>query len=86
MQYLSMRGRLVLINSVLGSIPTHYMSLFPILSKTLIKCTRLAGTSYGKEVATFTYYISSYGARSYNQKNKGGLDVSDFHNKRLHTK
>ncbi|XP_019239934.1 PREDICTED: uncharacterized protein LOC109219918 [Nicotiana attenuata] len=33
MRYLSMGGRLNLINSVLDSIPTYYMSLFPIPSK-----------------------------------------------------
>ncbi|WMV14557.1 hypothetical protein MTR67_007942 [Solanum verrucosum] len=35
MQYLSMGGRLTKINSVLGSIPTNSMSLFPLPGKTL---------------------------------------------------
>lgn len=32
-QYLSLGGRLILINSVLDSIPTYVMSLFPIPAK-----------------------------------------------------
>lgn len=35
LQYLSMGGRLTLINSVLNSIPTYYMSLFLMSSKVL---------------------------------------------------
>ncbi|KAM3327437.1 hypothetical protein P3S67_002563 [Capsicum chacoense] len=35
MQYLSMGGRLRLINNVLDSVPTHCMTLFPIPSKIL---------------------------------------------------
>lgn len=32
-QYLSLRGRFILINGVLNSIPTYFMSLFPIAAK-----------------------------------------------------
>lgn len=41
MQYLSFGGRLTLINSVLDSIPTYYMSLFPIPAKVLKQLDKL---------------------------------------------
>ncbi|WMV29386.1 hypothetical protein MTR67_022771, partial [Solanum verrucosum] len=41
MQYLSFGGRVTLINSVMDSIPTYHMSLFPIPAKVLEKLNRM---------------------------------------------
>ncbi|KAF3651267.1 putative transcription repressor MYB6-like [Capsicum annuum] len=54
MQYLSMGGRLVLINRFLDIIPTYIMSLFPIPSKrygqeTASLCKRVVTAKYGKQ-------------------------------------
>lgn len=40
-QYLSLGGRLILISSVLDSLPTYVMSLFPIPAKVVKKLDRL---------------------------------------------
>lgn len=40
-QYLSLGGRLILINSVLDSLPTYVMSLFPIPTKVVEKLDML---------------------------------------------
>jgi len=40
-QYLSVGGRLILINSVLDSLPTYVMSLFPIPAKVVKKLDKL---------------------------------------------
>lgn len=40
-QYLSLGGRVILINTVLDSLPTYVMSLFPTPSKVVKKLDRL---------------------------------------------
>lgn len=47
-QYLSMSGRLTLINSVLNNMLTHYMTLFPI-HNSVLKLENLEGKSCGKK-------------------------------------
>lgn len=43
-QYLSLRGRFILINGILNSIPTYFMSLFPIAAKIQNQIDRLGST------------------------------------------
>ena len=85
MQYLSMGGRLTLINSVLDSIPTYCMSLFPIPGSILKQINRLR-RRFLWEGNSLTYKYSLSKWKSVTQpKFQGGLGIRNLqlHNKSL---
>lgn len=85
MQYLSMGGRLVLINSVLDSIPTYYMSLFPMPGKILNQLDKIRRNFLckGNRNSHGLHLIKWNKVKQ--PKNKGGLGIGDLasHNKCL---
>ena len=85
MQYLSMGGRLTLINSVLDSIPTYCMSLFPIPGSILKQIDRLR-RRFLWEGNSLTHKYSLVKWKSVTQpKFQGGLGIRNLqlHNKSL---
>ncbi|KAG5616309.1 hypothetical protein H5410_016133 [Solanum commersonii] len=78
MQYLSMGGRLTLINSVLDSIPTCCMSLFPIPSSILKKMDRLRRRFLWEgNILTHKYSLGKW--QSVTQpKTQGGLGIRNL--------
>uniref|UniRef100_A0A1S4DD81 Reverse transcriptase zinc-binding domain-containing protein n=1 Tax=Nicotiana tabacum TaxID=4097 RepID=A0A1S4DD81_TOBAC len=81
LQYLSMGGRLTLISSVMDSIPTYYMSLYPMPSKVLqLRRTFLwKGNSEGHK-----FHLVKW-SKVIQLKDLGGLGIKDLakHNKSM---
>lgn len=85
MHYLSMGGRLTLINSVLDSIPTYYLSLFPIPSKVLKKLDKIRRDFLWEGNSTSRKYHLVKWSKVTQSKSNGGLGIRDLalHNKSL---
>lgn len=85
LQYLSMGGRLTLIKSVLDSIPTYYMSLFPIPKKVLKQLDKIRRDFLWEgNINTHMFHLTKWDKVT-QPKHQGGLGIRDLevHNKCL---
>jgi len=85
MQYLSFGGRVTLINSVMDSIPTYHMSLFPIPAKVLEKLDRMRRNFLWEGNSKDHKFHLVKWAKVTQPKSQGGLGIKDLaaHNKSM---
>lgn len=78
MQYLSMGGRLTLINSVLDNIPTYSMSLYPITSKALKQLDKIQRNFLWEgNISSHKFHLVKWD-KVLLPKSLGGLDIRDL--------
>lgn len=78
-KYLNRAGRLKLVNSVLSSLPTYFLTIFPIKKRTIKKMDRIRGSFFwkGSENANGEHCLMRW-TQVRKPKQLGGLGVLDF--------